>query len=119
MNKQVFVDMIVYGIVLWLIGYILGIILFPIVPNAILGWTIMPIGIVISLWVLTKKIRVASFYYYFLLAIMWTGIAVMGDYVLLVLVFHPLGYYKPDVYIYYLLTFLLPLFIGWIKSLHA
>jgi hypothetical protein len=39
------------------------------------------------------------------------------DYFLLVKVFKPVdGYYKLDVYLYYVLTFILPLIVGWRKS---
>jgi hypothetical protein len=102
---------------LWLIGYGLGIVLFAVVPPALLGWMIMPIGIAITLWVLFKKISSHFFLYYFNLAIIWTLIAIVFDYLFLVKVFHPAdGYYKPDVYLYYVLTFVLPLAVGWRKN---
>ena len=117
MNKQLLKDTLGWGFVLWLIGYILGIVLFPIVPASILGWIIMPIGIIITLWVLFKKVRGESFGYYLILAAVWTLIAITFDYVFLVLLFKPAdGYYKPDVYLYYMLTFALPLIIGWRKN---
>ena len=103
-----------WGFVLWLIGYVLGIILFMIVPASLVGWLIMPIGIVITLWVLLKKVKGRSFNYYFFLAVIWTLIAVVFDYFFLVRLFKPAdGYYKPDVYLYYFLTFILPLTVGW------
>ena len=57
MHKQLFKDAVSWGFVLWLIGYILGIVLFAAVPPAMLGWVIMPIGIIITLWVLIKKVK--------------------------------------------------------------
>ena len=117
MNKQFLKDAIGWGFLLWLIGYILGIILFMIVPPSMVGWIIMPIGIVLTLWVLLKKIKTTSFQYYLLLAVIWTLIAVVFDYFFLVKVFKPTdGYYKLDVYLYYVLTFVLPLIIGWGKK---
>jgi hypothetical protein len=113
MNKQFLKDSVGWGIVLWLIGYVLGIILFAFVPPAILGWVIMPIGIVITLWVLFKKVKGNSFGYYLGAAVIWTVIAVAFDYLFLVKVFKPAGgYYKLDVYIYYILTFVLPVAVG-------
>lgn len=57
------------------------------------------------------------FSYYFCVAIVWTLIAVVLDYVFIVKAFKPAdGYYKPDVYLYYVLTFILPLLVGWRKS---
>src|ERR1039458_9739645 len=51
-----------------------------VVPNSMLGWVIMPIGIIITLWVLFKKIKSKSFEHYLLLAISWTLIAIIFDY---------------------------------------
>lgn len=117
MNKQFIKDAFGWGFALWLIGYVLGVILFPIVPNSLLGWVIMPIGIVITLWVLLKKVKATSWQYYLWMAVVWVMIALICDYFLLVNVFHPAdGYYKLDVYIYYIVTFTLPLLIGWKKS---
>lgn len=113
MNKQLFKDTFGWGFVLWLIGYILGIVLFMVVPPQILGWVIMPIGTAITVWVLLKKIKRNTFFHYISMAVVWTAIAVIFDYVFLVKVFKPAdGYYKLDVYVYYAITFLLPLVVG-------
>lgn len=117
MNKQLLKDALGWGFLLWLTGYMLGIIFFMVVPPPMVGWVIMPIGIVITLWVLLKKIKGISLRYYFLLGIAWMLIAVVFDYLFLVQVFNPTdGYYKLDVYLYYTLTFVLPLIIGWSKK---
>ena len=117
MKRQFLKDTLGWGFLLWLLGYVLGIILFMFVPPSILGWIIMPIGIVLTLWVLIKKIKGNSFQYYLLLAVLWTLIAIIFDYLFLVKVFNPAdGYYKLDVYLYYALTFVLPLIIGWSKK---
>lgn len=113
MNAQFLKDALGWGILLWLIGYALGIVLFAFVPPSMLGWILMPIGILITLWVLLKKITSESFKYYTLLAAAWTLIAIVCDYLFLVLVFKPAdGYYKLDVYLYYVLTLVLPLLVG-------
>lgn len=117
MNKQTFKIVVGWGVLLWLIGYVLGMILFPIVPQSMIGWVIMPIGTVITLWVLLKRVKGNSFKYYLLLAAIWTLVAVVFDYFFLVKALKPSdGYYKPDVYLYYLLTFALPLITGVIKK---
>ncbi len=55
--------------------------------------------------------------YYLGVACIWTAIAILCDYFFLVRPFKPAdGYYKLDVYLYYALTFALPLFAGWKKS---
>ncbi|MEK7592962.1 MAG: hypothetical protein AAB508_06305 [Patescibacteria group bacterium] len=116
MNRQLLKDTVGWGFLLWLFGYILGIVLFMVVPPAILGWVIMPIGTAATLWVLLRKITGSSLYYFLLLSLVWTCIAVVFDYFFLVKIFKPAdGYYKPDVYIYYILTFILPLIVRWWK----
>jgi hypothetical protein len=113
MNRQLLKDGFGWGFLLWLIGYVLGVILFMIVPISMVGWIIMPVGILITLWVLLKKIKTTTFQYYFLLAVIWTLIAIIFDYFFLVKVFKPSdGYYKLDVYLYYVFTFILPLIVG-------
>jgi hypothetical protein len=117
MNRQFYKYALGWGFILWLIGYGLGMILFPLVPPSMIGWIIMPIGTVITLWVLFKKVKGASLQYYALLAVVWTLIAVVFDYFFLVKAFKPAdGYYKLDVYLYYLLTLTLPIVVGWRKK---
>jgi hypothetical protein len=117
MNKQLFKEGLGWGFILWLIGYILGIVLFMVVPSAILGWIIMPIGILITLWVLLKKIKGKSLVYFIKIAIIWTLMAIVLDYFLLVKLFKPAdGYYKMDVYLYYIITFCLPVAVGYFKK---
>jgi len=116
-NKQLFKDALGWGVLLWLIGYVLGIILFMIVPQSLLGWIIMPVGIVLTLWVLFKKVKGESFQYYLLLAVVWALIAIVFDYLFLVKALKPAdGYYKLDVYLYYILTFILPIIVGLSKK---
>lgn len=117
MTKQLLKDALGWGFVLWLIGYALGILLFSLVSISAIGWIIMPVGIVITLWVLIRKVKGDSFRYYLILALVWTLIAVVFDYLFLVKAFQPAdGYYKLDVYVYYALTFILPLVIGYRKT---
>lgn len=117
MSKQFYKDALGWGFILWLIGYILGIILFAVIPPSMIGWVITPIGIAITLWVLIKKINGDSLKYYFLIGLVWALIAVIFDYFFLVKLFKPAdGYYKLDVYLYYIITFLLPIIVGWRKT---
>jgi hypothetical protein len=112
MSKQLVKDILGWGILLWLFGYVLGIALFMVVPPAFLGWVIMPMGATLTIWVLLKKVKTN----YRWLAIGWTMIAMAFDYFFLVKVFKPAdGYYKLDVYMYYGLTFVLPLIVGHLK----
>lgn len=116
-SKRFLIDAFVWGITIWVIGYVLGIVFFFVVPVGLVGWLIMPIGILITIWILLKKIKGDSFKYYLLIGVIWTLIAIFLDYFLLVKLFKPAdGYYNLDVYIYYCTTLLLPPLIGWKKS---
>ena len=114
MNKQSLIDSLGWGFVLWLIGYILGIILFFVLPPSLIGWFILPVGLIITLWVLLNKVKGDKLQYYLILAAVWTVIAVILDYFFIVKMLNPAdGYYKLDVYLYYALTLITPLVIGW------
>jgi len=115
-NKgKIFLNTVFWGFVLWLFGYALGIIFFAIVPVGQIGWYILPLGVAFMLWVLIKKIEREEFMCYFGLGLIWTLMAAALDYIFIVKLFHSVGYYKPDVYAYYALTFLLPIAVGWHK----
>jgi len=117
MTKYFLKDSFGWGFALWLIGYWLGMLLFSLVPPSMIGWIIMPIGTALTVWVLFKKVHGRTFHYYLFLAVIWTLIAIVFDYFFLVKAFKPAdGYYKLDVYLYYILTFMLPLFVGWRKK---
>jgi len=117
MNKQILKDALGLGFMLWLIGYALGFLFFAMVPPSLIGWFVMPIGTAVTLWVLFKKVKGGSLQYFFYLAAAWTIIAVVFDYFFLVKALKPAdGYYKLDVYLYYGLTFALPLIVGWYKE---
>lgn len=97
------------GLLLWFVGYLLGMALFPFVPIFFIGWIILPIGITTTLLVLLKIIKIGGFLYPLALAIIWTAIAIALDYFFIVKILKPAdGYYKLDVYLYYAFTFFLP-----------
>ena len=102
-----------WGFVLWLIGWILGVVLFMTPLKSIMGWVITPIGTIITLWVLFKKINRERLLCYFGVAVIWTLMAIALDYLFNVLLFGiGASYYKLDIYIYYAITFILPLMVG-------
>jgi len=110
MNKNLLMDSLGWGLILWLFGYLLGFLFFFFLPPAVLGWAILPIGLALTLWVLLARVKGASFRYYLLLAVVWTLIAAALDYLFIVQLLKPAdGYYKLDVYLYYGLTFISPL----------
>jgi hypothetical protein len=53
------------------------------------------------------------------LAVVWTGIAIVLDYLFIIKALDSgLVYYKLDVYTYYILTFIIPVAVGWWKKLN-
>lgn len=99
-----------WGFALWLFGYLLGFAFYAAVPADLIGWYVMPLGIAATCLVLWKWVRPASMRDALLLGIVWSAIAIIGDYLFIVKLLNPPdGYYKPDIYIYYLLTLALPL----------
>ena len=118
MNKHLVKDAVAWGLALWLIGYVLGIVLFTLVPATLIGWIIMPIGAAITCWVALKKVKGDALRYYCVVALAWALIAVVGDYLFIVKALKPAdGYYKPDVYVYYALTLAIPLYAGWKRTM--
>jgi len=96
---------------------VLSIVLFFFLPTSLLGWVMTPIGTLITLFVLLKWVKGESFGHYATVALVWTALAMVLDYLFIVRLFHPAdGYYKTDVYLYYASTFVLPLAVGLIKT---
>lgn len=114
-KKQNFFHTILWGFLLWLFGYVLGFVFYAFVPKNLLGWYIMPFGVIVTLWVLFKKIKRDSLACFFMVGLIWMIMAVVLDYVFLVKLLNATTYYKLDVYLYYSLTFLLPIIVGWYK----
>jgi hypothetical protein len=113
MLKAFLKDAVGWGLGLWFIGYALGMVLFFVVPPALIGWIIMPIGAALTVWVAFKKLSAQKPPEYLVIAVVWTLIAVLFDYIFIVKMLKPVdGYYKFDVYVYYALTFLIPFAAG-------
>jgi hypothetical protein len=109
-----------WGLGLWLIGYVLGVAMFFVVPAALIGWVLTPIALVITIWVLATRIDGPSLGFYAAVAVIWALLAVVLDYVFIVRLLHPAdGYYKADVFIYYAAMLVLPLAAGWWKTRKA
>ncbi|MBU0648010.1 hypothetical protein KJ855_02420 [Patescibacteria group bacterium] len=117
-STQILLSNLFWGFILWLFGYILGFIFFAIVPPETIGYYIMPLGVFLMLWVLFQKIHRDQFGYYFRIGLFWTVMAVVLDYLFIVLLLNSTDYYKLDVYLYYALTFLIPVLVGWYKFRH-
>lgn len=117
MSRRLLIDGLGWGFALWLFGYVLGFILFPLVPVGTIGWIIMPFGIAVALWVAFFRIHPGGVAQFALVGVIWLAIAVLGDYFGIVKALNPPdGYYKLDVYIYYVLTLLIPVAAGMAKG---
>ncbi|MVS97730.1 hypothetical protein [Devosia marina] len=106
-----------WGLLLWLFGYLLGIALFPVVPTQHLGWYISPLGLAATFFVLWRWAHVKTLAQGLVVGLIWASIAVAMDYVFIVLLLQPAdGYYKADVYLYYVSALVLPLLAGWLRG---
>ena len=94
---------------LWLFGYLLGFVFFPFVPTAVLGWYIMPVGLAVTCLVLWRYVQVDRLVPAVIVGSVWCLLAIGLDYVFLVKLLNPSdGYYKLDVYLYYVSALILP-----------
>ena len=114
-KKRLFLDTLFWGFILWLFGYILGMAFFVFVPKEAIGFYVLPLGLAATVWVLLKRIERKSFQCYAMVGGFWAIIAVLLDYVFIVMLFNSADYYKPDVYLYYALTLILPAMAGMYK----
>ena len=117
MRPRLWKEAVGWGILLWLVGYVLGVLLFAFVPAGLIGWIITPFGTALALWIAFGRLTGHSLQYFAVVGAVWLLIAVIGDYVFIVKALSPPdGYYKPDVYVYYVLTLAIPLVAGWQRT---
>lgn len=102
------------GTALWLIGYLASLVLFFSPYAEIMGWILLaiftPVTIVIVGWWFGKR-EPLPLQYYVGVGIAWVLIAVLFDYLFIVQLFQA-SYYEPDVFVYYTVTFLIPVGVG-------
>jgi len=60
-KKQILLNTLFWGFILWLFGYVLGIVFFAFAPKEQIGFYILPLGVALTLWVLFKKIKREEF----------------------------------------------------------
>ena len=71
MKMRILKDTLGWGLVLWAIGYALGIMLFVFVPASLIGWIITPFGTAITLWIAFKKVTGDTLRHFALVGIVW------------------------------------------------
>ena len=109
-----FIDTPGLGFFLWFLGYIASIILYFLVPSDIIGWilSVMFTPLIILVTLVRFRKRSLPFRYYAIVSVTWTGIAVVFDFMFIVLLFNPDNYYHLSVFVYYFVTLLVPLIVG-------
>jgi hypothetical protein len=112
--KQWMKDTAGLGTALWLMGYLASLVLFFTPLAGTMGWILTaiftPVTIGIAWWWFRKRERL-SLQYYAGVGIAWVVIAVVLDFLFIVLLFQA-TYYEPDVFVYYALAFLIPVGVG-------
>jgi hypothetical protein len=102
------------GTGLWLIGYLASLVLFFTPYAGIMGWILLviftPVTIAITWWWFRQR-KGLSLQYYAKIGIAWVWIAVVFDYLFIVRLFQA-TYYEADVFVYYAMTFLIPVCVG-------
>jgi hypothetical protein len=112
--KQWIKDTAGLGTALWLIGYLASLVLFFTPLAGSMGWILLaiftPLTIVIAWWWFRQR-QPLPLQYYAGVGAAWVLIAVVFDYLFIVLMFQA-TYYGTDVFVYYTLTFLIPVGVG-------
>lgn len=113
-KRQMLVDSLGLGLALWLAGYLSSLALFFVLPKGLLGWVLFAVFTPVTIYVayLRFRRRGLSLGYLLFVAATWTAIAVLFDYLFIVQLFKSQDYYAADVFLYYAVTFLIPLAIG-------
>jgi hypothetical protein len=103
------------GTFFWLIGYLAGMILFFTPFSRTMGWIIMvvftPFTLGVTWWWFRKRGHL-PLHYYAGVGVAWTLIAVVLDYIFIVVLFGTTTYYAVHVVLYYTLMFLIPVAVG-------
>jgi hypothetical protein len=101
-------------VLFWLIGYLASLGLFFSSYAGIMGWILIavftPVTIAIAWWWFRQRERL-PLQYYAGVGVAWVLIAIVLDYLFIVLMFQA-TYYGIDVVVYYAVTFLVPVGVG-------
>ena len=112
--KQWIKDTAGLGTGLWVIGYLASLVLVFTPFAGIMGWILFaiftPATVAIAWWWFRQR-EALPVQYYAGVGAAWVLIAVVLDYLFIVLLFQA-TYYGPDVFVYYVVTFLIPVGVG-------
>ncbi len=110
-------DTLVLGIAVWAIGYAMGfyIVTIPGYPEVMLQpamiFGLSAVGVLVTGGIAYLRFRKRSgltWKYALLLGGSWLAVAVVFDFLFIVLLFGAYGYYRPHILLYYILTLLVP-----------
>lgn len=108
-------DIIGLGTLFWLAGYLAGLVLYITPMKNSMGWIMLvfftPFTILVTVWWFHKQ-EPQSLKFYAGAGLTWLSIAVILDFLFIVTLFHSPAYYAPDVFLYYILMFLIPVGAG-------
>ncbi len=118
MNKKHIIDTLGYGLMYWMIGFILGMIFLIFVPIRYVGWPILAImfPLMIFLTMVRFEARTKPIYYYFVTGFVWLGVIALLDYLIVMKGFGNMQYYDFDLYLTYALILIIPITYGLIKK---
>lgn len=111
------IDTLVLGIVVWTIGYAMGfyIVTIPGYPEVMLQPSILfglsAVGILVTggtAYLRFRKRSGLTWQYALLVGGSWLVVAVVFDFLFIVLLFGAYGHYRPHILLYYLLTLIVP-----------
>ena len=112
--KQWIKDTAGLGTGLWLMGYLASLALFFSPYAVMMGWILLaiftPVTIAVTWWWFRQRERLPLLYYAGV-GVAWALIAIVFDYLFIVLLFRA-TYYGADVFVYYVLTFFIPVGVG-------
>jgi len=112
--QQYVPDIAGLGLLFWLAGYLLALVLFFSPAAPAMGWILLivmtPVTAAVTFWYFAKRQR--PFPYFIKVGIGWTVIAIICDYFFIVVLFRA-TYYGADVFVYYAVTFLIPVLVGY------
>jgi hypothetical protein len=113
--KQWITDTAGLGMALWLIGYLASLVLFFTPYAGVMGWILFvvftPVTIAIAWWWFRKRDGL-TLRYYAGVGLAWMLIAIVLDFLFIVLLFQAAAYYGPDIFVYYAVTLLIPVGVG-------
>jgi len=113
--KQWINDTAGLGMALWLIGYLASLALFFTSFAGIMGWILLavftPVTSAIAWWWFRQREPPLPLQYYAGVGLAWMLIAIVLDFLFIVLMFQA-TYYDVDVFVYYAVTFLIPVGVG-------